>query len=119
MIHLIADVLDKQIVDNNDRNAGRVDGIVIELRDGRPPLVAAIEVSPITLLGRFSRRLAQWYARWDARLGPRRGYPFRIAWSRLERTALSVKLDSAVDDTPINAFEDWLRRRIVDRIPGS
>jgi len=119
MIHLVEDVLDKQVVDKNGRNAGRVDGIVLELRNGRPPLVKAIEVSPITLLARFSVRLARWYARWDARLGPGRGTPFRIPWEKLEKTRLSLKLGEAVDDTPINALEDWLRERIVDRIPGS
>lgn len=119
MIHLVADVLDKQVVDKNGRNAGRADGIVLELRAGRPPLVTAIEVSPITLLARFSQRLARWYAQWDARLGPGRGVPFRIAWEKLERTQLSLRFGSDVEETPINALEDWLRERIVERMPGS
>jgi hypothetical protein len=119
MIHLIAEVLDKQIVDKRSRQAGRADGIVIELREGQPPLVVAVEVSPITLLARFNRRLASWYARWDARLGHGRGTPFRIPWRALDRTGLDLRVDFDAEDTPINAFEKWLRQRIVERIPGS
>ena len=118
MIRLIAEVLDKQVVDPNGDNAGRVDGMILEVRDGAPPRVVAIEISPITFLARFSRRLAVWYAKRDARLGNGRGTPFRIPWENIQRSKLSVLIDRAVDDTPINAFEDWLRARIIDRIPG-
>ncbi len=119
MIRLIAEVLDKQVVDVNGDNAGRVDGMILEIRDGAPPRVVAIEVSPITLLARFNRRLAHWYAQRDGRLGYGRGAPYRIPWESVQRSKLSVQIDRAADDTPINAFEDWLRRKIVDRIPGS
>ncbi|HEV8448187.1 MAG TPA: hypothetical protein VGQ44_15260 [Gemmatimonadaceae bacterium] len=119
MIRLVAEVLDKQVVDARGTKAGRVDGIVLELREGRRPLVKAIEISPITLLARFNRRLARWYARWDARLGPDRGTPFRVAWMSVDRGRRHLKLHEVVDDTPINALERWLRDRIVKRIPGS
>lgn len=118
MIRLIAEVLDKQVVDANGNNAGKVDGMILEVRDGAPPRVVAIEISPITFLARFSRRLATWYAKRDARLGRGRGTPFRIPWQNIQRSKLSVVIDRAVDDTPINAFEDWLRAKIVERIPG-
>ena len=77
-LHLVADVLDEQLRDRNDDNAGRVDGIILLLCEGRPPIVTHVEVSPITLLERFNRRLGRWYARHDARLGPGRGVPYRI-----------------------------------------
>lgn len=78
MIHLIADVLDEQLQDVDGESAGRIDGIVLELRDGRPPRIAYLEVSPVTLLARFSVPLATWYARFDRKLGVGRGVPFRI-----------------------------------------
>lgn len=118
-MHLIADVLDKQLQDNGERNAGRVDGIVLELRDELPPRLAYVEVSPITLLTRFSGRLARWYAtRLDRKL-PSRGVPFRIPWSRIERRGPTLRLDFDATATPIYALENWLRERIVARIPGS
>jgi sporulation protein YlmC with PRC-barrel domain len=118
-MHLVSEVLDEQIKDRDGENAGRVDGIVLELRDGKPPRVTYIEVSPITLLSRFSMRLAMWYARFDRRLGKGRGVPFRIPWSRVRREGPTLVIDLDVEATPINALEDWLRRTIVGRIPGN
>ena len=118
MIHLVADVLDERVVDVNGENAGRADGIVLLLRDDRPPLVAYIEIGPITLLARFSRRLARWYAKLDGRLGPERGRPFRLPWARITLEQLTLRMDCRVEATPINAFENWLRR-FVRRIPGA
>lgn len=118
-MRLFADVLDEQLHDSKGRNAGRIDGIILELRENAPPRLTYVEVSPITLLARFSERLARWYARFDRRLGPGRGTPFRIPWNRLTREDPAFKLDLDVESTAINALEDWLRKRIVDHIPGS
>lgn len=116
-IRLMAEVLDKQLLDANGDNAGRVDGIVLELRDDKPPRLAYLEVSPITLFSRFSLRLAHWYARHDRRFGAGRGVPFRIPWSRVSRDGTTLKLDFIADSSPINALEDWLRAKIVERMP--
>jgi hypothetical protein len=117
-VHLIADVLDEQLHDARDRASGRIDGIVLEIRDGKPLRVAYLEVSPITLLGRFNERFALWYAKLDARLGKGRGTPFRIPWSRVTRDGPLLRMDMNADATPINALENWLSRNIVQRIPG-
>jgi len=117
-MHLVADVLDEQLLDKTGNRAGRIDGVVLELREGKPPRVTHIEVSPITLLARFSRRLAERYARWDQRLGAGRGVPFRIPWGRLEQTGKAWRLNMDAEETPIFALEDWLRTKIVERIPG-
>lgn len=118
-MHLVAGVLDEQVLDRDDVNAGRVDGIVLRLRPHQPPLVVAIEISPITLLARFSRRLAEWYAVRDGRLGHGRGKPFRVPWSEIVLTHKAVCLNVKVESTPINALEVWLREHIVEHIPGS
>ncbi|MEO8624539.1 MAG: hypothetical protein ABI625_25885 [bacterium] len=118
-MHLVADVLDRLLTDKNGVHAGRVDGIIIEMRDDRPPRLAFVEVSPITMLSRFSERLALWFARIDQRFGKERGAPFRIPWERLARHDHTLRFDSAVESTPINAVEDWLKRHVVERIPGS
>ena len=117
-MRLVAEVLDDQITDVHGERAGRVDGIVLELRDGKPPRVAYLEVSPITLLSRFSMRLAHWFARVDRRFGKGRGVPFRVPWTRVRREGPTLNMDLDVEHTPIEAFEDWLRVKIVERIPG-
>ena len=119
MLRLVADVLDKQVCDAKGRRSGRVDGIVLELRDGKPPRLAYVEVSPITLLSRFSRRLAHWYARHDRKFGEGRGVAVRIPWSRTKHEGLTLTMDIDAESTPIFALEDWLRRAIVEKIPGN
>lgn len=117
-VRLIAEVLDEQLVDSTGRQAGRIDGIVLELREGKPPRVGYVEVSPITLLSRFSRRFAHWYSRYDRKLGEGRGVATRIPWTRLQRKGPTFVMDIDAESTPIFALEDWLRRHIVERIPG-
>ena len=117
-MNLVSEVLDEQLCDSKGKPAGRVDGIVLELRDDKPPRVAYVEVSPITFLSRLSRRLAWWYAPHDRRFGEGRGVPFRIPWTRLTRSGPSLQMDIDSEATPIVAVEDWLRRHIVEHIPG-
>ena len=119
MIRLVHDVLDKQLKDSTHKNAGRIDGIVLTLRDGRPPLVRYVEVGPTTLLSRFSMRLARWYARHDAKIRDDRGRPFRIPWDGITHQGPTVFMNQDVANTPINAIDDWLREHIVRRLPGS
>lgn len=118
-ICLVRDVLDKQLLDASNQNAGKCDGIVLELRPGEPPRVQCLEVGPITLARRLNRRLGGLVARWDARLGSGRGAPIRIPISRVSLDSAALRLDLLVDSTPIMSFERWLRRKFVARIPWS
>jgi hypothetical protein len=118
-IHLVREVLDNQLIDSTGQNAGKVDGIVLELRDGEPPRVSYVEVGPITLARRLNRRLGDWIARLDARLGTGRGTPIRIPVSRISLDEPALRLDLVASHTPIMALEQWLRRAIVRRIPWS
>ena len=119
MIRLVHDVLDTQVKDAEGQNAGRVDGVVIELRDGAPPIVRYLEISPITLLARVSERLARWWVRYDAKIRIDRGRPFRVPWQNVRPNGATIIVDLDVEATPINALEDWLRENVVERIPGS
>jgi hypothetical protein len=117
-MRLIDEVLDEQIHDADGIPIGRADGIVLEIRDGRPPRLSAIEVGPITLLRRFSERLAARYARLDRYFGPGRGVPFRIPFSRIAVKATRLQADLRRDETPIMAVEDWICAHIVAYLPG-
>lgn len=118
-VRLVRDILDNQLLDVTNQNAGKVDGIVLEMRPGEPTRVHYIEVGPITLLRRLNRRLGNWYARIDARFGEGRGVPIRIPISRLILDFPSLRIDLAADKLPIMALERWLSRRIVAKIPWS
>ena len=118
-VRLVRDILDNQLLDVTNQNAGKVDGIVLEMRPGEPTRVQFVEVGPITLLRRLNRRVSNWYARIDARFGKGRGAPIRIPISRLILDSPSLRIDLAADKLPIMSLERWLSRRIVAKIPWS
>jgi hypothetical protein len=118
-VPLVRDILDNQLLDATNENAGKVDGIVLELRDGQLPVVRYVEVGPITAARRLNRRLGEWVARFDARFGAGRGVPIRIPISRVILDSPSLRIDLIADSSPILAFERWLRRKIVRHIPWS
>lgn len=118
-VRLVRDILDNQLLDVTSQNAGKVDGIVLEMRPGEPTRVHYVEVGPITLLRRLNRRLGDWFARIDARLGEGRGAPMRIPISRLILESPSLRIDLAVDSLPVMALERWLSDHIVAKIPWS
>jgi hypothetical protein len=117
-MHLVAEVLDKQILDAAGQKAGKADGLIAEVRSGKPPLLTAVEISPITLARRVSRRLARWYAAIDAHFGPGRGTPYRVPWSAVKVGRATVEVDVYADDTAIMSAEHWARRHIA-HIPGA
>ena len=53
-LDLIRDVLDTQVTDREETKMGRVDGLVLELREGQPPRVVSIEME---VPGRANLRL--------------------------------------------------------------
>src|ERR1051325_11639479 len=48
MQHVVRDILDKQLVDRRQRRIGKVDGLVLEAREGEPLRLAFIEVGAMT-----------------------------------------------------------------------
>jgi sporulation protein YlmC with PRC-barrel domain len=120
MMDLVRDVLDKQLVDRHGAKMGRVDGIVVELRHGRPPEVIALETGPITMARRIGERAAAWVTRLMIRIGgPQNGEPYRIPWNRVRRIEIDISVDADVADTPLGRRQNWLREHIVGRIPGA
>lgn len=103
-MHLVADVLDKQIVDAKKVKLGKVDGLVIVMREGKPPRVAYIESGTAVL----ARRLG---------LHVRAKPGCRIPWSKVTNVDIEVTVD--VDEHPLLAWEEWLREHVVGRIPFS
>ncbi|WP_341528071.1 hypothetical protein WKK05_01580 [Nostoc sp. UHCC 0302] len=117
-MNVIRDVLDNQLVDRNQCKMGKVDGIVMELRDGEPPRLAYIEVGVTTLARRLNPRLASWVAAITSKWGAKQSQPFRIPWSKVRDIGIDVEVDVEAQATPALAYEKWLRDRIITKIPG-
>ena len=117
---LLRDVLDNQLVDRNGIRMGKVDGLVAELRDGAPPRLAFVEIGAVALARRLGPRAGRWVAGLWARLGGERARePHRVPWSKVRDVGLDVDLDLDVEETSVNDWQDWLRNRVIDRIPGA
>jgi sporulation protein YlmC with PRC-barrel domain len=110
-------ILDQQLVDRSGINIGKVDGILLEFRDGAPPRVSAIMTGGHLL----SRRLHLWLERLVRRLTsgwcPHEGEPIRIDWTRVMKIGVDVKVDVAGNE--VMPWEHWVRDHIVRRIPGA
>jgi sporulation protein YlmC with PRC-barrel domain len=116
---LVRDVLDKQLVDKQQRRLGKVDGLVLALAPGEPPKVAAIEVGPLVLARRLSPRIERWTVALVARLGAPRDDRCRIPWSKVRDVGLDVEVDVAIEETPLYSWQRWLKRVLIGRIPGA
>jgi sporulation protein YlmC with PRC-barrel domain len=115
--HLVADILDQQLVDAKKNKLGKVDGLVLVMREGKPPRVGYIECGAPVLgrrLGRWCERLALALNR---RFGVRKQPRYRIPWSKVKEIDIDMVVD--VDEHPLLAWEDWLREHVVGRIPFS
>ncbi len=115
---LLLDVLDQQLLDKHDRKSGKVDGIAIELREGKPPRVAYLEMGTDPLARRISPRLERWLQALRARMG-RKVEPFQVPWSKVTKVHLTV--DASIDAAKEPGFhvERWLAEHVIGPIPGS
>ena len=115
---LIRDCLDKQIDDRGKRRMGRVDGIILEIDEGRQPRVAYVELGVQTLMNRLSRRLGrltgQLMKRFDIEPDP-----YRIPWGKVRVGLNRVEADVEAEKTPALEWELWLRKKVIGRIPGA
>src|SRR5215212_5307046 len=115
---LVRDVLDKAVVDRQERDLGRVDGIVLSILPGEPPRVAAIEIGPAVLAWRVRPFLGRVVAALEYLFAVDKGRPERIGFRDVLDVGHAIKVDRAWPDTPATIIERRLRRW-VGRILGS
>jgi hypothetical protein len=117
-MELARDVLDKQVRDAKGRRAGRADGIVLELHEGHAPRVAFVEIGPLTLAHRLSGRCQRLLRGLLIGLGVSDGESVRVPFAKALEVGIDLKLDFDAAETQAWAWERFLRRHVVDRIPG-
>jgi sporulation protein YlmC with PRC-barrel domain len=117
-MRLAHDVLDTQVVDRHGRRFGKVDGLVLEVRPGRPPRLVALEIGGLILARRLHRRFATWLTRRRAR-EPFRFHALRVPWAAVRAIRHSeIHLDIDATRTSVWTLERWLAERVVARLPG-
>ena len=115
---LVRDVLDKRVVDRNGRDLGRVDSIVLQMRDNAPPRLAGIELGPGVLAHRIHPQLGRFAAAARYLFTGAMAGPLRINVGDLLDIADPIKADVAFGETSVAAIEQTLRRWCRS-IPGA
>jgi sporulation protein YlmC with PRC-barrel domain len=119
-MNLARDIIDKQVVDKNQAKMGKVDGVVLALHGGKPPVVSYIEIGGITLARRVGRRTERFIRLLKKRWGsPRAQQPYRVAWRQVWDIGVDIEVALDVRETPVNDWQNWLRDKVIRRIPGS
>ena len=115
-VHLVADVLDKLLVDQENDPIGRADGIVLLIddaeRDGQPR-VERIEAGSIVLADRLHPRLGRCLKAIARRWGLRGGRITRLAWRKVKDVGVEVQVDTQADQCNTLAWEHWLREHFT------
>ncbi|HEU4565692.1 MAG TPA: hypothetical protein VFS05_13620 [Gemmatimonadaceae bacterium] len=118
-MHLGRDLLDRLLVDEDDDPMGMVDGVVIELREGRQPRVTWIEVGGTTPARRLPWPLRPILTAMARRWGVGCGAPYRIPWSAVRDVHREITVAREADETPARAWEERIAERVIGRIPGA
>ena len=119
-MNLIRDVLDKQVLDRRRVKIGKVDGIVMQLRADGPPRITAIEIGGVALARRLGPRLESAVASLWARFGGAKAKkPHRISWKKVRDVGVDIECDIDVRRTTVFRWQEWLRDKIICRIPGA
>jgi len=115
---LVRDVLDKRLIDREDCEMGRVDGLVMRIGEASQPRITHIEIGGKTLWTRLHPGIAKLAATLARRWGPKRAAPVRIPWLHVVTVGKEIKLDVEARETGAIDWEIWIARHIIERIPG-
>ena len=118
-LDLAHDVLDAQLIDRHKRKIGRVDSLVLVLRDDGPPRVGTILVGgPVR-----ARRIGRWMTLVSRALRAvgrvRREGVTRIPFDAVRCIGDTIQVDVDGDTLEAKHVEDWLAEHVVCHIPGS
>ena len=110
-MHLVRDLLDKQLVDMENYRIGKIDGLVMEFESGSQPRMTALEVGCNVVGQRLTSSLGR-----SGKAAQKRS--LQILWSDVDDIGVSVKVRVDRKTIPLERWQQWLRTAIVGRMPG-
>ncbi|MER7168060.1 hypothetical protein ABT336_18580 [Micromonospora sp. NPDC000207] len=112
-------LLDRQIVDADGLLVGKIDDIEFAVADDGTVFVDALLTGTGVLGQRIGGVVGRLLIRVADRLRDRQPSAVRIRYPLVERVDSAVRLRVRLDELPPAPLEEYLRRRLIDRIPGS
>jgi sporulation protein YlmC with PRC-barrel domain len=115
-------LLDHQLVDSDGKMAGKVDDLELRFSDDvtGPPIVSGIYAGPGALSRRVGGKIGAWIESIHRRLHPAsEPGPARVPFGIVKRVDNVIELSVPKRDLELSQFEDWVRDRIISRIPGA
>lgn len=119
-LHLDRELLDRQIVDRHGRLVGNVDDVAFGVDADGVPYLRALLTGQTALGQRVGGRLGRcltWLADRFTDQPPAR--PLEVPFHLVVEVNSAVVLGVAAAQLPEPPMELWLRRNLVDRIPGA
>lgn len=119
-VQLARQLLDRQIVDRDGRLVGRVDDIAFAIDGEGFPYVDCLLSGQGALGPRVGGRVGRLLvAIADRFVDEPPAPPLRIPLHLVDRVDSTVRLRVRAADLPPPPVENWLRRHLIDRIPGA
>jgi len=113
-------LLDRQVVDGDDRPVCKVDDLELEPGPDGVPRVTAVLVGPAALAPRLGGKAARWLASVQRRLSVGEGKgPARLDFARVTGIGAVVRVDLPEENAGLHALEDWMRENVIGRLPGA
>ena len=115
------ELLDLQMIDVDGMMAGNVDDLQLTFpEEGGPPFVSRILAGPGALAGRLGGRVGRWLESVHRRLHPKEhAGPATVPFGVVKNIGNHVELTVSRSTLEVSRFEDWVRDRIISRIPGA
>jgi hypothetical protein len=117
VIDLNLRLLDRQVVDRDDRLICKIDDVEVERGEDGALYAARILVGPRALGRRLGGRPGVWMRSIAERLA-RKPMP-SIDFALVDDIGFKIKISASRDDLDVASLEDWVRDHFISRVPGS
>lgn len=118
-VQLARQLLDRQIVDADGLLLGKVDDVGFAFDAQGVPYVAYLLTGQGALGQRIGGRVGRLLVALADRFTEGASTPLRIPVDQVARIDSAVRLRARADELPRPPVETWLRRHLIDRIPGA
>ena len=119
-IQVSRELLDRQLVDVDGRLVGKVDDVEFALDADGAPYLRTLLSGPGVLGARVGGRLGRMLVLAAERFVTDRPMaPLHIPYELVTRIDSAVWLRVRAEDLATSPVEEWLRRNLIDRIPGA